>query len=150
MHGLGERVRDARAHPDHGRLLDAKFGRNGVSGLEADAADVTRQPIWVLGHHLDGIRAVGLEDADRPRRADAMAVQEDHDLPNRLLLGPGGTDPAGANRADAVDLSETRGFGLDDLEDVLAERPDELLGVDRPDAPNHARREIPLDAVHGG
>jgi hypothetical protein len=32
--------------------------------------------------------AVGLEDAHRSRGADPMGVQEDHDLPHRLLLGP--------------------------------------------------------------
>jgi hypothetical protein len=35
-------------------------------------------------------RAVGLVDAHCPRRADAVAVQEDHDFPHRILLGPGG------------------------------------------------------------
>ncbi len=34
----------------------------------------------VLGHDLHGVRAVGLEDANRPGGADPMAVQEDHDL----------------------------------------------------------------------
>src|ERR1019366_5209367 len=30
----------------------------------------------------DGVSAVGLEDAHRPHRPDAVAVQEDHDLPD--------------------------------------------------------------------
>jgi hypothetical protein len=32
---------------------------------------------------------VGLEDANRACSADPVAVQEDHDLPDDLLLGPG-------------------------------------------------------------
>jgi hypothetical protein len=31
-----------------------------------------------------------------------MAVQEDHDFPNRLLLGPGGENAGGTNGSDAV------------------------------------------------
>ena len=37
-------------------------------------------------HHLDGVLAVGLVDADGPGGADAVAVQEDHDRPHGLLL----------------------------------------------------------------
>ena len=40
-------------------------------------------------------------------------------------------------------------FGLDDVEDLLAKGLDHLLGVDRPDAADHAGAEIFLDAVDG-
>ena len=53
-----------------------------------------------------GVGAVGLEDADGARRADPVAVQEHHDLPDDLLVGPGGGDPLGADRADAGDLAQ--------------------------------------------
>ena len=101
VHRLGQRVGYPGAHPDHRGLLDAELHRDRVGGLEADAADVARQPIGVLGHDLDGVGAVGLEDPHRPGGADAVAVQEDHDLPDDLLLGPGVGDALGANRADA-------------------------------------------------
>ena len=39
---------------------------------EPNAANVAGQPIWVLGHDLDGVMAIGLEDVDGPRRADAV------------------------------------------------------------------------------
>ena len=147
VHRLGQRVGDAGAHPDHRRLLDAELHRDCVGGLEADAADVAGQPIGVLGHDLDGVGAVGLEDAHRPRGADAVAVQEDHDLPDDLLLGPGAGDALGAHRADAGHLAQTIGLGLDDVEHLLAERLDHLLGVDRADAADHAGAEIFLDAL---
>jgi hypothetical protein len=35
-------------------------------------------------------------------------VQEDHDFPYRLLLGPGGENAGGANRPDPVDLARRR------------------------------------------
>jgi len=37
----------------------------------------------------------------RSRRADAVAVQEEHDLADDFLLGPAGNDPLGALRADS-------------------------------------------------
>ena len=87
VHRLGQRVGDAGAHPDHRRLVDPEPHRDRIGGLEADAADVAREPIRVLRHDLDGIGPVSLEDAHRARRAHAMAVQKDHDLAHDLLLG---------------------------------------------------------------
>ena len=118
-----------------------------VGGLEADAADVAREPVRVLGHHLDGVGAIGLVNPHGTGRADAVAVQEDHDLAHDLLLGPGGGDALRADRADAIDLAHPVGLGLDDVEHLLAEGLDHLLGVDRPDAADHAGGEILLDAL---
>jgi hypothetical protein len=73
--------------------------------LNPDAADVACQPVWVLAHDLHSIRAVGLEDTNRSGGTDPVAVQEDHDLANNLLLGPGIGDALGAHGADAGHLS---------------------------------------------
>src|ERR1039458_8448685 len=70
IHGLGQRIGNPRADPHHGGLLDAELHRDGVGRLEADAADVARQAIWILGHDLDSVGAVGLENSYGPRRAD--------------------------------------------------------------------------------
>ena len=56
----------------------------------------------------------------------------------------------GALRADAVDLLQALGRLLDDVEHRFAERPDQLLGVDRADALDHAGGEVLLDALGGG
>jgi hypothetical protein len=72
--------------------------------LKADPADVSRQPIRVLRHHLNGVRAVCFEDAHRTRRTDAVAVQKNHDLAYSLLLGPGCHDPARPHGSDPIDL----------------------------------------------
>jgi hypothetical protein len=53
---------------------------------------------------------------------------------DRLLIRPGGDDAVGPLRPDAVDLLQTLGLLLDDIEHRFAERPDQLLGIDRPDA----------------
>jgi hypothetical protein len=137
VHRLGQCIGNPGPHPRHGGLLDAELHRNGVGGLEPDAADVAGEPVRVFGHDLDGVGAVGLEDAHRARRADSMAVQEHHDFPHRLLLGPGGKNAGGAHRADAFDLPQPGRGRLDDVEDLLAERPYEFPGIDRAYAPDH-------------
>ena len=63
-----------------------------------------------------------------------MAVQEDHDLPHDLLLGPKCAWP---NRAAACRLTKPIWLGLDDVEDLLSERFNHPLGVNRPDASDH-------------
>src|SRR5207244_5445954 len=109
--------------------------------------DIARQTIRVLGHDLDGVGAIGLEDTHRPCRADAMAVQEDHDLSHDLLLGPGGDDPRGAHWADAIDLPQPVGLALDYVEDLLAKGAHKLLGVNSANTVDHAGGEILLDGI---
>src|ERR1022692_3019303 len=99
VHGFRQRIGDTSADPYHGGLFDAELHGNGVGGFEANAADIPRKAIGILGHDLDGVGTIGLEDPYRPRRADAVAVQEDHDLANHLLLGPGRDDPTRSRSA---------------------------------------------------
>ena len=99
-----------------------------------------REAVRVLRHHLHGIGAVGPEYPHRPRRADAVAVQEHHDLADDLLLSPGVGDPLRPHPADAGHLAQLFRLRLDDIEHLLAKRPHKLAGVDRADAPDHARR----------
>ena len=82
--------------------------------------------------------------------ADAVAVQEDHDLAHDLLFGPGVGDALGAHRTNAGHLTKPIGLGLDDVEHLLAERLDHLLGVDWADAADHAGAEVLLDTVDRG
>ena len=145
VHGLDQRKADAGARPDHGGLLDPQPGRDGVGRLEADPAHIAGETIGVLREDLDGFGAVGLEDPDRPRRADTVRVQEDHDLADDLLIGPPSDDPLGALGADALDLLEPLRLPLDDVEHRLAERPHQPFAVDGTDPSDHARAEILLD-----
>src|SRR5260370_42602087 len=134
--GNGEGV--PRPSPVHGRMPVAERDVVGLGGFEADAPDVTREPIRVLGHDLDGLDAVGLEYPHCPRCTDAVGVQEEHDLPYCLLLGPGGSNSAGTHGADAVDPTQTVRLGLDHAKDLLSECANKLLGVDRPNSPDPA------------
>jgi hypothetical protein len=52
--------------------------------------------------------------------------------------------------ADALDLGEASGLGLDDLEHRLAEGGDDALGHHRADAPHLAGSEVALDALDPG
>ena len=99
-----------------------------ICGTEADAPDVAGQPVGILAHDLHGIGAVGLEDAHRAGRADAVLVQKHHDLADHLLVRPGRGDPGRPCRSDPRDLAQTAGAGFDDVEHVRAEQLDHALG----------------------
>ena len=142
VHRFGQRIRNPGAQSDHGGLFDAELHCDRVGALEPNASDVPGKPIGVLRHDLHGVRAVCLEDANRPRGADPVAVQEDHDLSDDLLLGPRVRDPFGPNCADARHLSKPIGLGLDDVEDLLSEGLDHLLGIHPARCPGHSRAQI--------
>jgi len=147
VHRLGEPVRDARADADHGVLVDADLHRDLVGCPETDAADVAREPVRVLADDLHRIGTVGLEDPHRPGGANPVRVQEQHDLAHHLLFGPAGDDAGRALGADAAHLAQPIGLLLDYVEHLLAEAFGQPLGVDWPDAADHAGAEILLDAL---
>ncbi len=148
--GLQQGMADPGPQADHRLGLDAQPCGDRIGGAEADAADVARQAVGVLGHHLHGVLAVGLEDPHRPGRTDAMAVQKDHDLAHHLLIGPGLADPPAPHRSDAGHLPQALRCLLDHLEHLIAEGRHELAGIDRADAADHSRAQIPLDSLGGG
>jgi hypothetical protein len=74
IHRLGEGVRDAGAHPHHRGLVDAEPHRDLVGALEADAADVAGEAVWVFRDQPHRVGAIDLVDAHRPRRPDAVIV----------------------------------------------------------------------------
>ena len=100
--GLGQSKRQSGTHPDHRVLGDPQLGRDLVGGAETDAADIARQAIGVLGDEGDRLLAVGLEDPHGARRANAVCVQEQHDLADRLLFGPARHDPVSSLSTDPV------------------------------------------------
>ncbi len=113
---------------------------------EADAADLLRETIGVGPDQLDRARAIGLEDARGAQGAEAVRVQEQHDVAHRALLAPGGGDPLGKAAADALHLAQPVRAALDDLEHLVAEGLDQLAGQRPADALDHARAEVGLDA----
>ena len=138
---------NAGAHPLRRLPRHAELHGDGVGGAKPDAADVAREPVRILGHDLDGVMAIGFEDADRPRRADAVGVQEEHDVADGLLLGPAGGDLSSAELADARDIPQLLGACLDDFECRHAEYGDDPLGELRADTAHHAGAEVFLDPL---
>ena len=58
--------------------------------------------------------------------------------------------PSPTYRPDAIDLPQPVGLSLDDIKDCLAERADQLLGVNRSDPSDHAGGEVALNADDRG
>ena len=77
-------------------------------------------------------------------------MQEQHDLANHLLISPARDDPLRALGADTGDLTQAGWLLLDDVEYGFAEGAHQLFRVDRPNAADHSRAEIFLDAFYGG
>ena len=118
---LAEHVLDARARAQDRGGGDPEARGERVGGLEADAADVARQAVGILLDQRDRVGAVGLVDADRARGADAVRVQEHHDLAHAPLLLPGFDDALAAHVADARHFAQAPRAALDHVEHVLAE-----------------------------
>src|SRR6516225_2796833 len=145
VHRLSERVGDTGTYADQRGRLDAELGPDLIGGAETDAADVAGQAIGVLRDELDGIAAVGFVDAHGARGADAVAVQEQHDLAYDLLLGPAADDALRPLGADPCHLPQTAGLLLDDVKNGIPECTHQLLRAERPDATDHPGAEILFD-----
>ena len=100
---------------------------------------------------LHRVGAVGLVDPHRPRGADAVGVQEQHDLADHLLLGPAGDDPRRPLGADAGHLAQPLRAACSISSNTASPKArTSLLRVDRADAADHAGAEILLDALERG
>src|SRR5262249_34782470 len=150
VHGLRKGVRNAGADADQCGLLDAELGRDLVSGAGADTPNVASQPIRIFGDKSDRIDTAGLVNPHRARCGYAIAVQEQHDLADDLLIGPASDDPLGALRSNASHFTKAMRLLLDDVEYGLSEGTNELLRIDRPDAADHPGAEVFLDAFDCG
>jgi hypothetical protein len=145
-----ERERDTSPDALRGSLFHPELGRDGIRRPEADATHVLGQSVRVLGHDLNGLIAVGLEDAYCSRRADPVRVKENHDLPHRLLLSPARHNARGTHGPNAGHLGQALWGGLNDLQGVHAKDSDDALGHGWPDTAHLARGKILLDALCPG
>jgi hypothetical protein len=101
----------------------------------------------ILGEDLDRIGAVGPVDTHGAARADAMRVQEHHDLADGALALPVLHDAARPDAADPRDVQEAIGLAIDDVEHAGAEGVHELFRQVRPDALDQPRPEVTFDAL---
>jgi hypothetical protein len=128
---------------------DTEFLGDLIGGFETDAGDIAGEDIGVGAELIDGMLAVGFEDADGAAGADAVGMEEDHDGADDLLFGPSVFDLFTAFGADAIDLFEACGSVFNDVEDGVSEAVDQLAGVDGTDAFDHAAAEVFFDAFAG-
>lgn len=136
---------DPRPGSDHRGLFDAKLHGDRIGGPEANSPDVARQAIRIFRDQLDGIGAISLVDPYRTRCANTIGVEEDHDLADCPLIGPGESDAIGALWPNAAHLPQPMRLGFNDVEDLAPESPDKAPGIDRADTADHARAKIFLD-----
>jgi len=146
--GLMQDVIDAALCTQRRILRNAQALGNLVGREKADPEDIHGQPIRVFPDHLERGLAVVFENARGISRTHPMPTQEDHELPDVLLVFPGSGDLSKAIGADAVDLQQSFGVVVDDLERLGAETADNPLGHDRTDSFDQARTEIFADALY--
>jgi hypothetical protein len=130
--------------------LDLQLLGQEVRRLKADAADVAGEEIGIGQHALDRVLAIGVEDPARARRADALALEEEQDVPALALAVPDLGDASRGLGADARHLGQPLGRDLDHLAKVLAEMLDQPLGRGLAHALDGTRGEIGLDPVVAG
>ncbi len=79
-----------------------------------------------------------------------MAVQEEHDLLDLLLLVPGAGDHGDALGADIRHLPQALGVVLDDVQGAYAKAGDDALRQARADAAHQPGAQVAADAGGGG
>ena len=90
--------------------------------------DVESQAIGILLDADNRLVAVGLVNADRSGRPNAMRVQKDHDLADDLLGLPGFNHPLLAFGTNAVEFRQAFRCLLNDVKDVFLEGLDQFFG----------------------
>src|SRR5690606_3055750 len=146
---LLQHVADAGLRSYEGIGRNPQTLRQDIRRLEADAVNIQRQAIGILGHLENGFVAVGLVDPDRSRGADAVGLEKHHDVPDHLLFRPGCGDPLPPPGTDAFDLREALRRLLNNVEHRFPESPDQFPGEMRADAFHHARAQILFDTFQG-
>ncbi len=91
-----------------------------VGGLEPNPVDISRQPIRVTFHHFQRLIAVLFINLDCQVGAYTMAVQEEHNFLDLLLLFPSLGDQARAFWSDVRHFSQSFRLMLDHLQGLLA------------------------------
>jgi hypothetical protein len=97
--------------------------------LKPTPGNVAGEPVGIGAEDVHRFLTVGFEKPQRPRRREAVEVEENHDVAHRLLPFPRVLDAQPARFADPRDLLEPLRFLLDDPEGVIAEGRDDAFGV---------------------
>ena len=144
---LAERVVEACDDARRVIPLDADAVRNGVRRLEADARHLGGEAVRLVLEHVDGERAVLLEDARGERAGEAVVLEPEHEVTElgvRLIRRHDLLDRLFADTGNF--LQPVRAL-LDDLERLVAKRAHDAPRELRSEAVDDARAEEALDAL---
>jgi hypothetical protein len=131
-----------------GRQPEAAGDR--VGGPEADPEDVLRESVGVRAHQLERAGAVAGVRLGRDARGDPVAGEEDHQLLDAAVGGPGVRDPAQSPGPDPGNRKQTLRLALDDVEGLDPELVHDPGGDFRSDAAHPPAGEELPDAILGG
>ena len=147
---LHQRVQRARLNPQRVLAFKAELGRQRIRRQEADAPDVHRQPVGVLLHDGQRLRAVMLIDTDGEGSADIVRLEELHQIAHALMLGPTLDDGHQLLLGDAGNFQQTLRLLIENPERIFAERLDDARRDALADALDQPGGQIQLDALGGG
>ena len=131
-------------------VREAQVDRDAIGGLEPDALDLPGDAVGLRQQHLLRLSAVPGDQLDALRGRDPVGLQEDVDFAQGALAVPRALDRGGALGSDARHAPKPRRFVAEHAEGVGAERVDDLVRIDPPDARHQPAAEIAADAVDRG
>ena len=106
-------------------LADTKRSGELVRRTEPDAPHVEGEAVGILAHTFDRLCAIAFVDACGEGWRNPVALQENHDLALAALGGPGLLDGKRPRFADARNLPNAFGTGIEDFQGFLAEARDD-------------------------
>ena len=124
---------------------DTERARELIGRLEADAAHIERQTIRIALQNAGRLVAVLFEDARGQRGRRAVRLEQQHDVADRALRGPGLLDLLDAPLADAADLTQPLRVFVQYRQARKAEGRNDALGEAWPDPVDQARTEVLLE-----
>ena len=128
-------------------MVKAHLFRDDIRRPETDAPDIIRKTVGILLYDPDAVISVGLVDPGGMAGRDVVALQEEHDVLDLLLLQPALFDPLHTHLADAGHLQQQIRILLDHVQRLRPELPYDAAGELRAHALDQTAAEILLNAV---
>ena len=144
---FGKHMLQPAARAQNRVVTESQFFPHRIGRLETDPGDIARQQIRIGPNARDRLFAVEFVDAQRAARADAVAVQENHDVAHHPLFGPRRFDLLAPPLPDPRHLLQAGRRIFDDVENFLAEFGHHLFGVNRTDSADQTAAQILFDAL---
>ncbi len=132
--------------PLRGPGIDAQLEGNAVGRFETDAPDIEAELIGVGFKNLIRARPVLAVDLIGQVGGDIMLLEEDDQVADVGVLGPGIPDVLELGRSDSGYLGHAPGLAVEYVERLITEFGHDAGGQGRPDALDEPAGEIFFDA----